>query len=139
MFTERSVVYHLDNGLHPLESAVAVVVMKMARSDKACSGVMFTIDPDSGHSGVIHIASSYGLGELVVQGVVTPDTFTIWKEGLRKGKSPIVHRPLGSKEQMLVYNDELANEVSSVRVPLDLRKRWSLERDECVMLGEMAV
>ncbi|MEC7425768.1 MAG: pyruvate, water dikinase, partial [Candidatus Thermoplasmatota archaeon] len=139
MFTERSVGYHLENGLHPLESAVAVVVMKMARSDKACSGVMFTIDPDSGHSGVIHIASSYGLGELVVQGVVTPDTYTIWKEGLRKGKSPIVHRTLGSKEQMLVYDDELANEVSSVRVPLDLRKRWSLERDECVMLGEMAV
>ncbi len=139
MFTERSVGYHLENGLHPLESAVAVVVMKMARSDKACSGVMFTIDPDSGHKGVVHIASSYGLGELVVQGVVTPDTFTIWKEGLRKGKSPIVHRTLGTKEQMLVYDDELANEVSSVRVPLEMRKKWSLDRDECVKLGEMAL
>ena len=139
MFTERSVGYHLENGLHPLDSAVAVVVMKMARSDKACSGVMFTIDPDSGHEGVIHIASSYGLGELVVQGVVIPDTFTIWKKGLRKGKSPIVHRTLGSKEQMLVYDDELANEVSSARVPIDMRKRWSLDRDECVKLGEMAV
>ena len=139
MFTERSVGYHLENGLHPLESAVAVVVMKMARSDKACSGVMFTIDPDSGHKGVVHIASSYGLGELVVQGVVTPDTFTIWKEGLRKGKSPIVHRTLGTKEQMLVYDDELANEVSSVREPLEMRKKWSLDRDECVKLGEMAL
>ena len=65
--------------------------------------------------------------------------FTIWKEGLRKGKSPIVHRTLGTKEQMLVYDDELANEVSSVRVPLDMRKRWSLEKDECIILGEMAV
>ena len=139
MFTERSVGYHLENGLHPLESAVAVVVMKMARSDKACSGVMFTIDPDSGHQGVVHIASSYGLGELVVQGVVTPDTFTIWKEGLSKGKSPIVHRTLGTKEQMLVYDDELANEVSSVRVPLEMRKKWSLDKDECVKLGEMAL
>ena len=64
MFTERSVGYHLENGLHPLESAVAVVVMKMARSDKACSGVMFTIDPDSGHSGVIHIAPLTDWGSL---------------------------------------------------------------------------
>ena len=139
MFTERSVGYHLENGMHPLDSAVAVVIMKMARSDKACSGVMFTIDPDSGHRGVIHIASSYGLGELVVQGVVVPDTFTIWKEGLRRGKSPIVYRTLGTKEQMLVYDEQLANEVSTVRVPLEMRKRWSLEKDECVRLGEMAM
>ena len=100
---------------------------------------MFTIDPDSGHRGVIHIASSYGLGELVVQGVVVPDTFTIWKEGLRRGKSPIVYRTLGTKEQMLVYDEQLANEVSTVRVPLEMRKRWSLEKDECVRLGEMAM
>ncbi|MDP7388404.1 MAG: PEP/pyruvate-binding domain-containing protein [Candidatus Thalassarchaeaceae archaeon] len=139
MFTERSVGYHLENGMHPLDSAVAVVIMKMARSDRACSGVMFTIDPDSGHRGVIHIASSYGLGELVVQGVVVPDTFTIWKEGLRRGKSPIVYRTLGTKEQMLVYDEQLANEVSTVRVPLEMRKRWSLEKDECVRLGEMAM
>ena len=66
--------------------------MKMVRSDLATSGVMFTLDPDSGHRGVIHISSSYGLGELVVQGSVSPDTFVVWKDGLRKGRASVVHR-----------------------------------------------
>ncbi len=139
MFTERAIGYHLEHKMHPLDSAIAVVVMKMARSDKACSGVMFTIDPDSGHEGVIHIGSAYGLGELVVQGVVSPDTFTVWKEGLRRDKFPIVHRTLGSKDQMMVYHEEAANEVQSIAVPFEDRRRWSLTRDECVELAHMAL
>ena len=139
MFTERAIGYHLEHKMHPLDSAIAVVVMKMARSDKACSGVMFTIDPDSGHEGVIHIGSAYGLGELVVQGVVSPDTFTVWKEGLRRDKSPIVHRTLGSKDQMMVYHEEAANEVQSIAVPFEDRRRWSLTREECVELAHMAL
>ena len=113
--------------------------MKMARSDKGSSGVMFTIDPDSGHEGVIHVGSSYGLGELVVQGVVSPDTFTVWKEGLREGKFPIVHRTLGSKDQMMVYHEEAANEVQSIAVPFEDRRRWSLTKEECVELAHMAL
>ena len=139
MFTERAIGYHIEHGMHPLDSAIAVVVMKMARSDKACSGVMFTIDPDSGHDGVIHIGSSYGLGELVVQGVVSPDTYTVWKEGLRQDKFPIVHRTLGSKEQMMIYHEEAANEVQSIAVPYEERRRWSLTRDECIRLAQMAL
>lgn len=139
MFTERAIGYHIEHGMHPLDSAIAVVIMKMARSDKACSGVMFTIDPDSGHNGVIHIGSSYGLGELVVQGVVSPDTYTVWKEGLRKHKFPIVHRTLGSKEQMMIYHEEAANEVQSIAVPYDDRRRWSLTKEECIELAQMAL
>ena len=139
MFTERAIGYHIEHGMHPLDSAIAVVIMKMARSDKACSGVMFTIDPDSGHDGVIHIGSSYGLGELVVQGVVSPDTFTVWKEGLRQNKFPIVHRTLGTKEQMMIYHEEAANEVQSIAVPYEERRRWSLTREECVKLAQMAL
>ena len=139
MFTERAIGYHLEHNMHPLDSAIAVVVMKMARSDKACSGVMFTIDPDSGHRGVIHIGSSYGLGELVVQGVVSPDTYTVWKEGLRRDKFPIVHRTLGSKDQMMVYHEEAANEVQSIAVPFDDRRSWSLTKTECVELAHMAL
>mgnify|MGYP001241198013 CR=1 len=139
MFTERAIGYHIEHGMHPLDSAIAVVIMKMARSDKACSGVMFTIDPDSGHDGVIHIGSSYGLGELVVQGVVSPDTYTVWKEGLRKHKFPIVHRTLGSKEQMMVYHEEAANEVQSIAVPYEDRRRWSLTKEECIELAQMAL
>ena len=139
MFTERAIGYHIEHGMHPLDSAIAVVIMKMARSDKACSGVMFTIDPDSGHDGVIHIGSSYGLGELVVQGVVSPDTYTVWKDGLRKHKFPIVHRTLGSKEQMMIYHEEAANEVQSIAVPYEDRRRWSLTKEECIELAQMAL
>ena len=139
MFTERAIGYHLEHGMHPLDSAIAVVVMKMARSDKGASGVMFTIDPDSGHEGVIHIGSSYGLGELVVQGVVSPDTFTVWKEGLRKDKFPIVHRTLGSKDQMMIYHEEAANEVQTIAVPFEERRQWSLTREDCIELARMAL
>ena len=139
MFTERAIGYHIEHGMHPLDSAIAVVVMKMARSDKACSGVMFTIDPDSGHDGVIHIGSSYGLGESAVQGVVSPDPYTVWKEGLRQDKFPIVHRTLGSKEQMMIYHEEAANEVQSIAVPYEDRRRWSLTREECIQLAQMAL
>ena len=139
MFTERSVGYHLENKMHPLDSSIGVVVMKMARSDKACSGVMFTIDPDSGHDGVVHIGSSYGLGELVVQGIVSPDTFTVWKKGLKMGKYPIVYRTLGSKEQMMVYNEEVSNEVQTVPVSIDDRKKWSLDSTEITNLAKMGL
>ena len=100
-FTERAICYQLDRGMDPLASPLCVVVMKMVRSDLASSGVMFTIDPDSGHDGVVHIAASYGLGELIVQGTVSPDTYTVWKEGLLKDKFAVVHRHLGSKDQRM--------------------------------------
>lgn len=139
LFTERAIGYQLEKGMNPLESALAVVVMKMVRSDCACSGVMFTIDPDSGHNGVIHIASAYGLGELVVQGSVTPDTYTVWKEGLRRGNFAVVHRVLGSKDRRMIYAKDTVNEVKTVPVPLAERKAWSLSHQECRQLSEMAL
>jgi pyruvate,water dikinase len=139
LFTERAIGYQLEKGMNPLDSALAVVIMKMARSDKACSGVMFTIDPDSGHRGVIHIASAYGLGELVVQGSITPDTYTVWKEGLKKGKFAIVHRFLGSKDRKMIYAEGTVNEVTTTSVTLDERRSWSLTHKECRKLAEMAL
>jgi len=139
LFTERAIGYQLERGMDPLESALSVVVMKMVRSDLACSGVMFTIDPDSGHKGVIHIAASYGLGELVVQGSVTPDTFTVWKEGLKKEKFAIVHRVLGSKDRRMVYAHDGVNDVETNQVPLQERRQWSLNNIECRELAQMAL
>jgi pyruvate,water dikinase len=75
----------------------------------------------------------------VVQGDVSGDTFTVWKEGLRAGKFPIVHRTLGSKDQMMVYHEEAANEVQSIAVPFEDRRRWSLTKEECVELAHMAL
>ncbi len=139
LFTERAVGYQLEKGMDPLNSSLAVVIMKMVRSDKASSGVMFTIDPDSGHDGVIHIAASYGLGELVVQGSVSPDTFTVWKEGLRKEKFAVVHRHLGGKDMRMVYAEGGVNEVTTVHVPIEERRAWALTSLECRRLAEMGL
>jgi len=139
LFTERAVSYQLSRGLDPLASSLAVVVMKMVRSDLASSGVMFTLDPDSGHDGVIHISSTFGLGELVVQGSVSPDTFTVWKQGLRRGKSAIVHRHLGAKDIQMVYGGQGGTSTESVDVPSARRRAWSLEQEEIITLARMAL
>lgn len=139
LFTERAVSYQLTNGLDPLRSALAVVVMKMVRSDLATSGVMFTLDPDSGHTGVVHVSSSYGLGELVVQGSVSPDHFTVWKEGLRRGYQSIVHRYLGAKDVAMVYGGQGGTDTESIDVTSARRRAWSLTREEILELARMAL
>ena len=139
LFTERAVIYQLDRQMDPLASALAVVVMKMVRSDLACSGVMFTLDPDSGHDGVIHISSSYGLGELLVQGSISPDTFLVWKEGLLNGHSAIVHRHLGNKEEQMVYAERSGADTAVVAVSPEQRNLWTLNREEILTLANMAI
>ncbi|MHC4472177.1 MAG: phosphoenolpyruvate synthase, partial [Planctomycetota bacterium] len=138
-FTERAVGYQLQHGLDPLEGALAVVVMKMVRSDIATSGIMFTLDPDSGNPNVIHVSSSYGLGEMVVQGSVSPDTFLVWKDGLRRGRSALVHRRLGAKDRKLVYSMQGGTTTESVDVQSSWRRLWSLTREEVLELGRMAM
>jgi pyruvate,water dikinase len=138
-FTERAVSYQLGHGIDPLSGAIAVIVMKMVRADIATSGVMFTVDPDSGNPNVIHVSSSYGLGELVVQGVVSPDTFLIWKEGLGKGRSALVHAVLGAKDRKLVYSRQGGTATESVDVEGSHRRRWSLTPDEATELAGMAL
>ncbi|MBW3534136.1 MAG: pyruvate, water dikinase [Gemmatimonadetes bacterium] len=138
-FTERAVGYQLGNGMNPLEGAVSVVVMKMVRSDIATSGVMFTLDPDSGNRNVVHVSSSYGLGEMVVQGSVSPDTFLLWKEGVRRGRPAVVHRRLGAKDRKLVYSMQGGTATESVDVDASRRRQWSLTLPEALELGRMAV
>lgn len=139
LFTERAVSYQVSKGLDPLDASLAVVVMKMVRSDLATSGVMFTLDPDSGHRGVIHISSSYGLGELVVQGSVSPDHFTVWKEGLERGYSAIVHRHLGAKDIHMVYASQGGTSTESLDTSSARRRQWSLTREEISSLARMAL
>ncbi|HZD03481.1 MAG TPA: PEP/pyruvate-binding domain-containing protein, partial [Longimicrobiales bacterium] len=139
-FTERAVGYQIENGMDPLGGAVSVVVMKMVRSDIATSGVMFTLDPDSGNRNVIHVSSSYGLGELVVQGSVSPDTFLIWKEGVRRGRrGSLVHRRLGAKDRKLIYSMQGGTATESVDVDASRRRQWSLTRDEAEELARMGL
>jgi len=138
-FTDRVVSYQLRNGLDPLGGAVCVVVMKMVRSDLATSGVMFTLDPDSGNTNVVHVSSSYGLGEAVVQGAVSPDTFLVWKEGLRRGSAALVHRHLGAKDRKMIYSTQGGTSTESVDVAAAHRRRWSLRREEVIELARMAL
>jgi pyruvate,water dikinase len=138
-FTERAVCYQLERDMDPLDAVLGIVVMKMVRSDIASSGVIFTLDPDSGNRNVIHVSSTFGLGEMVVQGTVSPDTFLVWKDGLRKGRPAVVHRHLGAKDRKLVYSMQGGTATESVDVQAAWRRQWSLTEPEVMELGRMAL
>jgi pyruvate,water dikinase len=138
-FTERAIGYQLSHDMDPLEGSVAVAVMKMVRADLATSGVLFTMDPDSGNRNVITVTSSYGLGEMVVQGAVSPDTFVVWKEGLKRGTQALVHRRMGAKDRKMIYTRQGGTRTESVDVEASLRRRWSLTTDEVLELARMGM
>ena len=106
LFTDRAIKYREDQGFTHTEIAISVGIQCMVRSDKACSGVAFTLDPDSGFDKVIIINGIWGLGENLVQGRVTPDEFVVFKETLGRVKQPIVARKFGSKKLTMVYSDD---------------------------------
>lgn len=95
LFTDRAICYREERGFDHMDVALSIAVQKMVRSDKACSGVAFTIDTETGYNKVVLITGSWGLGENVVQGTVTPDEFIVFKDTLKKGARPIVSRKLG--------------------------------------------
>lgn len=138
-FTERAIGYQLTRDMDPMEARLGVVVMKMVRSDIATSGVLFTLDPDSGNRNVIHITSAYGLGELVVQGGVSPDTYVVWKEGVRRGRPAVVHEQLGAKDVKMVYSSQGGFSTDSVNVHASRQRQWSLTRMEALELARMAI
>lgn len=104
LFTERAISYRIDKGFDHFKVALSVGVQKMVRSDKACSGVMFTIDTESGFKNVILINGSWGLGEMIVQGEVTPDEFLVFKPFVDNARfNPIIDKKLGNKNRKMVY------------------------------------
>ncbi|MDZ4228335.1 MAG: phosphoenolpyruvate synthase, partial [Candidatus Levybacteria bacterium] len=106
LFTPRAINYRIEKGFKHLEVFLSVGVQKMVRSDQACSGVMFTLDPESGFSKAVVISGAWGLGEMVVQGKVTPDEFIVFKDTLGVGEyKPIIKKKLGTKSQKMIYAD----------------------------------
>jgi pyruvate,water dikinase len=103
LFTNRAISYRVDKGFDHLSVYLSIGVQKMVRSDLACSGVIFSIDTDSGFRNVVYITAAYGLGENVVQGIVDPDQFYVFKPTLKEGFRPIVEKKLGTKGKKLVY------------------------------------
>ena len=127
LFTDRAIAYRVHQNFNHDEVALSVGVQHMARSDLGSSGVMFTLDTDSGFRDVVFVTSAYGLGEPVVQGAVNPDEFYVYKPGLRAGLRSILRRNLGSKAIKMVYSEPGAEvSVRTVPVPEAERARFSL-------------
>lgn len=135
LFTDRAISYRVDKGFDHFKVALSVGVQRMVRSDLACSGVMFTIDTESGFRDAVLISAAYGLGENVVQGSVTPDEYLVFKPTLASGHRPILQRTLGSKEFKLIYDIGGGKMVKNVPVPPADRARFALSDDEVLQLA----
>ncbi|MBG3130359.1 phosphoenolpyruvate synthase [Proteus mirabilis] len=141
LFNDRAISYRVHQGYDHRGVALSAGVQRMVRSDLASSGVMFTIDTESGFDQVVFITSAYGLGEMVVQGAVNPDEFYVHKPTLAKGLPSIVRRNLGSKKIQMVYADsvEHGKQVRIEDTPELLRNRFSLTDHEVQELAKQAV
>ncbi|MEZ5558297.1 MAG: phosphoenolpyruvate synthase [Pseudomonadales bacterium] len=139
LFTDRAVQYRMTNGFDHLKVALSIGVMKMVRSDLAASGVLFTLDTESGFRDVVLVTAAYGLGENVVQGAVDPDEFYVHKPTLALGYRHVIRRRLGDKELRMVYATRKGG-VTTHNLPTapDERQRFAITDAEVVQLAEMA-
>jgi pyruvate, water dikinase len=138
LFTDRALSYRADKGFDHLKVALSIGVQRMVRSDLAASGVMFSIDTESGFPDVVLINAAYGLGENVVQGSVNPDEYYVFKPTLKAGFRPILEKMLGTKEFKLIYDVGGGKMVKNVPVPPDDRARFAISDDEILTLARWA-
>src|SRR4029077_1437204 len=145
LYNDRAISYRCHRGYAHADVALSAGVQRMARSDLGASGVLFTMDTESGFRDVVFITASWGLGEMVVQGAVNPDEFYVHKPMLRAGKFPIIRRSLGSKLHKMVFADGARNEnepekaVKTIDVPESERNRFCLSDDDLVELARFAL
>jgi pyruvate, water dikinase len=140
LFNDRAISYRVHQGFDHGAVALSAGVQHMVRSDLGASGVMFTLDTDSGFRDVVFVTASWGLGETVVQGAVNPDEFYLYKPALRSGKHPIVRRNLGGKALKMVYAPAgSAERVQTVEVPVAERRRFCLDDADLIALGRQAL
>jgi len=135
LFTDRAISYRVDKHFDHFKIGLSIAVQKMVRSDKACSGVMFTLDTESGFRDVVLINSSWGLGEYIVKGTVTPDEFLVFKPTVRAGFAAIINQQLGSKEKKLVYASRGVHPTKSLPVNERDQQRFSLKPKEVLQLA----
>ena len=139
LFTNRAISYRQDQHFDHLKISLSCAVQKMVRSDKGCSGVMFTLDTESGFRDAVLINGSWGLGEYIVKGIVTPDEFMIFKPTLKLGKNAILNKRLGSKEKKLVYSREGTKPTKELSVHDADRKRFVLSDEEVLKLARWGI
>ncbi|MCU0550582.1 MAG: phosphoenolpyruvate synthase [Leptolyngbya sp. Prado105] len=135
IFTDRAISYRQLRGFDHLEIALSVGVQKMVRSDLAASGVMFSIDTETGFKDTALITAAYGLGETVVQGAVNPDEYVVFKPTLKQGHRPILDKRLGSKEIKMVYDLGGMKSTKNRSVSLEQRQRFAIAEDEILKLA----
>jgi len=136
LFTNRAISYREDKGFDHFSVYLSVGIQKMVRSDLASSGVMFSIDTESGFKDAVYITGAYGLGENVVQGAVNPDQFYVFKPTLQQGYKPILEKKLGSKEKRMIYGETgtIQQEVSK-----EDASRFVISDDELLTLARWAI
>ncbi|MEA3253696.1 MAG: phosphoenolpyruvate synthase, partial [Chloroflexota bacterium] len=137
LFTNRAISYRVDRKFDHLSVYLSVGVQKMVRSDLACSGVIFSIDTESGFKDAVYITGAYGLGENVVQGTVNPDQFYVFKPTLKDGLRPIVEKKIGTKEKKLIYKKN-GTGTEQQEVKAEEQRRFVLTDDEVLMLAKWA-
>ncbi len=138
LYTARAISYRRDFDIDETDIALSACVQRMVRSDLASSGVMFTLDTDAGHRGVVYVTAAWGLGENVVQGQVVPDAFHVHKDRLAAGFTPLVGKALGAKE-LRMYYDAQADRVRNERTSAADRARFCIDDDEVLQLARWAV
>ncbi len=138
IFTDRAISYRTIKGFDHFEVALSVGVQKMVRSDLASSGVMFSIDTETGFKNAALITAAYGLGENVVQGAVNPDEYFVFKPTLKEGFKPILEKRLGSKEIKMIYDVGGGKQTKNVPVPESERGKYAINDDEILILGKWA-
>jgi len=141
LYNDRAIAYRVHHGFTHSEVALSAGVQRMVRSDVSASGVMFTMDTETGFTDAVFITSSYGLGEAVVQGAVNPDEFYVYKPALAAGRPAVLKRGLGEKAVQMVYteSEEVGRTVDFIPVPQDSRSRFSLTDAEVEQLARHAV
>lgn len=141
LFNDRAIAYRVHQGFDHRQVALSAGVQTMVRSDLGASGVIFTLDTESGFRDAVFITSAYGLGETVVQGAVNPDEFYVHKPALEAGHFPILRKNLGAKAIKMVYSDDAkpGKTVNTIDVDDADSQRFSLSDDEVVQLAKMAV
>ncbi|MEX2353270.1 MAG: phosphoenolpyruvate synthase, partial [Gammaproteobacteria bacterium] len=140
LFTDRAITYRLHQGFDYRKVALSVGVMKMVRSDLAASGVMFTLDTESGFRDVVFITGAYGLGENVVQGVVDPDEFYVHKPTFKNGHRAVLRRAKGDKQVMMVYGQTRSGQSTrNIPTPRTKRDQYCISDEEILTLADYAI
>jgi pyruvate, water dikinase len=140
LFTDRAIAYRVDNGFDHFKVALSIGIMKMVRSDMSTSGVIFTIDTETGFKDVVFITACYGLGENIVQGAVNPDEYYVFKPTYREGHKSIIRKNLGEKRIKMIYGRGGSKTLTrNVEVPEADRRRFCLNDDDILKLTGYAI